>query len=62
MLVYQPTFNNINIRQASNKYNVSAQKSKGIYISKLRPLHNLAPIITYYGHKITLRFSNITVT
>ena len=54
MLVYQPTFNNINIRQASNKYNVFAQKSKGIYISKLRPLHDLAPIIAYYGHKITL--------
>ena len=57
MFIYQPTFNNINVKQTNNEYNVYAWKSKGIYSTELRPLHNLAPIIAYYRCKIAFRFN-----
>ena len=44
MFVYQPTFNNINIKK-NNEYSVFTWKSRGIYISELTPLHDPAPII-----------------
>ena len=46
MFVYQPTFNNADIKQENNKYNVFAWKSKGIYISDLSLLYDLAPLWT----------------
>ena len=42
MFVHQPTFNTI--KQLNN--NVSSWKLKGIYNSELKPLFNLAPVIT----------------
>lgn len=62
MFLYQPAFNNINIKHEDNEYNVPAWKSKGIYIFELRMLHDLAAIILCYGHKIILRFCNGVLT
>ena len=31
----------------------------GIYSSELKALHNIAWVITYFGHKIALQFSRI---
>ena len=54
MFVYQPTFNTI--KQLNN--NVSAWKSRRVYNSELKLLHDLAPVITYFGDKVILRFNN----
>ena len=45
MLVSQPTFNTINVKQGNNECNVSAWKSKEIYNSELSQLHDFAPVI-----------------
>ena len=54
MFVFQPTFNTI--KQVSN--NIFAWKSKGIYNSELKPLHDLSPVIICLGHKIVLQFNS----
>ena len=38
--------------------NVSLWKWKGIYTLELNPLLDIAPDISYFGHKISLRFNN----
>ena len=57
MFIYQPTFDNINVKETNNEYNVYAWKSKGIYSTELKPLHDLAPVIAYYKSKIAFRFN-----
>lgn len=47
----------ITIKQVNN--NVSPWKLKGIYSSELKALHNIARIITCFGHKIALQFNRI---
>ena len=47
MLVSQPTFNTINIKQGNNECNVSAWNSKEIYNSELSQLHDFASVIIF---------------
>ena len=53
MFVFQPTFYTI-----KHVNNVSFRKSKWIYHSESKSLHELALVITSLGHKMELRFSN----
>ena len=60
LFIYQTIFNNMNIKQVNNEYNISAWKSKGIYNFELRLLHDLEPtfILPYLLHsggKIAMR-------
>ena len=46
------------MEKRNGEYNVSVWKSKGIYNSELRPLHDLTPIIKYFAGKIGSQFNN----
>ena len=41
LVVFKPAVSTIDFKQENNKCKVSAWKSKGVYSSKLCPLHNL---------------------
>ena len=62
MFVYQPTFNNINIKQVSNEYDVYAWNPKGIYNFEHKALHDHATVIIYSPYKIVLRSNNSVLT
>ena len=61
MLVSQPPFNTINVKQGNNECNVSAWKSKEIYNSELSQLHDFAPVIILW-RKIAMPFNNSVFT
>ena len=58
MFVYQPTFNTMKKKKDNTKYFID-WKWKGVYNSKLTPLHGaLLPNIKYFGNKIGMQFNN----
>ena len=61
MFIFQSTFSTIDFKQENNEYKASALKSKGLYTSKLFPLHNLSPIIKHFDRKTGLQFNNLDV-
>ena len=61
MLVSQPTFNTINIKQGNNECNVSAWNSKEIYNPELSQLHDFASVIIFW-RKIAMSFNNSVFT
>ena len=58
MFVYEVTFSMVDFKQVNGEYNVSTWKSKVIYNSGLKSLHNFSSIIKYFGRKIGLQFNN----
>ena len=57
MLVSQPTFDTLDIKQTNDEYYLSAWKSTDIFNSELKPLHNCTTLTKYFERIIQLQFN-----
>ena len=63
MFVYQPTFNTLELKKDKGTDYVIVWKLKGLFKSKLLPLHGAFEAnIKYFGYKMGMQFSNLSNT
>ena len=59
MFAYQPTFNTLELKQDKGTNYVVGWNSKGLFESKILPLHGaFLPYIKYFGYKIGIQLNN----
>ena len=62
MFVYKPTFNTLEFKKDKGVDYVIRWKSKGLFESKLFPLHGtFLPNIEYFGYKIGIQFNSTSL-